>query len=178
MRFLLVFAFFLSAVPATADTLSHIAERIANNSEVPQQSPTEVAQALDHKDVLLLDVREEAEFAVSHLPGAMRVDPALSGDEFLRLYGQRIEGKRLIFYCSIGRRSTTLAERVMQAGLPTHRLANLKGGIFRWHGEGLPLVNAAGPTDHAHPYNWFWKQVMPRAEAAAYSPAYLPSTSQ
>ena len=124
-------------------------------------------------DVLLFDVREEDEFAVSHLPGAIQVDPALSGMEFLGKYGDLIASKpHSVFYCSVGVRSSEMAMRVREAltDQPAPSLHNLQGGIFRWHNESLPLRRGQAKTDFVHPDNWRWGRLVNRRDLTRYEP--------
>lgn len=111
--------------------------------------------------VLLFDVRETDEFEVSHLEGAIRVDPNISARRFLRLHGDELEGKTLIFYCSVGERSSSLAQAVGDAteGLA---IANLEDGIFKWHNEFRPVFAGGLETDTVHPFNDFWGQLLER----------------
>jgi rhodanese-related sulfurtransferase len=103
----------------------------------------------------LLDVREPAEFAVSHLPGAIRVNPSASAREVTPRLNS---GRPVIVYCSVGYRSSRLAERLIAAGVP--RVSNLDGSIFAWANEGRPLVSDAGPVRRVHPYNAFFGRLL------------------
>jgi rhodanese-related sulfurtransferase len=124
---------------------------------------------------VVFDVREPQEFAVSHLPGAVRVDPSLSADAFLAAYGDLIKGRDVVLYCSVGKRSSLLAERV--AGVSRAKgalsVANLDGGLFRWHNEGRALVRATTPTSAIHPYDAFWGRHVKRQSEVRMTP--LPS---
>jgi len=107
--------------------------------------------------VQLLDVRTAEEFAVSHLPGARRLDPAASDPALLReLPATRPAGARVVVYCAVGYRSARMAERMRAAGLDD--VVNLEGGIFRWANEGRPLVRGLDPAHAVHPYGpaWGW----------------------
>ena len=55
----------------------------------------------DKKDVFLFDVREEDEFNVSHIPGAIRISPSTWGWTFLREWGAKVKGRSVVFYCSV-----------------------------------------------------------------------------
>jgi rhodanese-related sulfurtransferase len=158
--------------------LAQIGLSIAEDSQIVQMSSDAVLDLLDDKagKVLLFDVREPDEFAVSHLPGAIRLAPDASIDQFYKHYGTRLEGIMPIFYCSVGRRSNALAEAVAAHGrLDTKRQpitpTNLRGGIFRWHNEAKPLVNVQGTTDQVHPYNGFWRRLLEHPDRSAYAPA-------
>ncbi len=107
---------------------------------------SELVDRLGSEDLVIFDVREPDEFAVSHLENAVRVDPDVSRSEFLNLFGENVAGKTVIFYCSVGRRSSLLVEKV---GPDLERqgsgdVVNLEQGIFGWHNRQLPWCQ--GPT--------------------------------
>jgi rhodanese-related sulfurtransferase len=121
---------------------------------------------------LILDIREADEYAVSHLKGALRVDPASELDDVLRTTGPDLKGRTIIVYCSVGVRSTALAAR-LRKGLTARgvtRIANLSQGIFGWHNARRPLVRSDQVTPYVHPYDALWGQLVKRKELARYSP--------
>lgn len=123
-----------------------VKNEIAGWSIVPNISPQSLARelAIRQKDIVLFDVRTEAEFLGGHLANAIRVDPAIKDEAFLRRYGDRLAGKTVVFYCRTGVRSTRLAYRI-EENLKRMRLAefyNLAGGAYRWKAEGNPIVKA------------------------------------
>ncbi len=130
--------------------------------------------AADGVDTLLFDVRKEKEYRVSHLKGAIRLDPALSGPAFWQQYGAMAAGKELVFYCSVGRRSSAMADRVMDS-MPASgeaKIYNLEGGIFKWHNQQFPLFNEEGLTAFVHPYSWLWQRYLVHKELISYRPAH------
>ena len=108
-------------------------------------------------DYLLVDVRSAAEWSVSHLPAAFRCeDPGAAVAEARRRHCTRV-----VVYCSIGERSSQLAER-MQALDPNLLIHDLAGGIFTWASEDRTLVDADGqPTRLVHPYDTSWGALLP-----------------
>jgi rhodanese-related sulfurtransferase len=112
--------------------------------------------------IALFDVRASAEFAMSHIEGAVRLDPAIRGHEFCQLHVQLIAGRDVFVYCAIGLRSARLAKRLqtamVQAGACS--VTNLRGGIFRWHNEGRPLAGAAGDARAVHPCDAHWARFL------------------
>ena len=122
------------------------------------------------EDILLLDVREAKEYSVSHIDGALRVDPDISAADFMTRFGDQAIGKQVILYCSVGRRSSRLGDRVreplMAAG--ASHVSNLEGGVFRWHNENGPLVSASGSTQKVHPYNIWWGRLLTRKDFISY----------
>ena len=165
MRTALLIGLAVSPFAAQADALAWVEARIAKRHAVAQLSVADAQAALRAVpgDWLVLDVRESEECAVSRLPGAVRVAPQLSAKEFAARFADDIAGKHVLLYCSVGQRSSSLADRVTDVveSAGGQGVANLQGGIFRWQGEGGPLVNADGPTDAVHPYNRFWGLLRP-----------------
>lgn len=128
---------------------------------------------LPPKNVVIFDVREPEEFAVSHLPGAIQVDPGLSEAKFQELYGAMLEDKIAVFYCSVGRRSSYLAERVSgTVEAQTSRApVNIAGGLFQWRNEDRSLIGPDGEsTDAIHPYNAYWGRLVKDQSAIQYTP--------
>lgn len=92
-------------------------------------------------DVMLIDVRPEEEYDVSHLPGAHRAG------------ARPAPGQAVVVYCSLGVRSADYAERLVSEGVD---VLNLDGGIFAWANAGRPMENEGGATHEVHPYNHFF----------------------
>ena len=95
----------------------------------------------------LVDARSEEEFGVSHLTGAVRIDPEATASAAL----DRLDPDRpVVVSCSAGYRGATLACRLQEAG--RHDVWNLEGGIFAWANSGLPLDRNGMPAQRVHPY--------------------------
>lgn len=122
--------------------------------------PADVQTMIDSGKAVVFDVRSPQEHEVSHIPGAVLVDPALSRDAFVAKYGASVKGKTPVFYCAVGVRSSKLSERIgtqtLEALGAAAPLVTMAGGIFAWNWEGRPLVNANGPTDLVHGYDASW----------------------
>lgn len=132
-------------------------------------------------EVVLIDVREADEHAVSHLPGAIRVDPGIDGAAFLAAYGAALNGKTAVFYCSVGVRSSILAARIKASivqdavgPVDTFAVYNLTGGIFGWHNEARPLTSAQGPTEQVHGYDARWGKLVRKPGRMPTAPSSLP----
>lgn len=116
----------------------------------------------DPSAFLLVDVRESREFAVSHLPGAVRLDPDASDAQALQLIRAHRAGRPVLFYCSVGVRSSELAQRLQkQLAREGAHSANLAGGIFGWAKQGRALESANGPTRRVHGYDETWARLAP-----------------
>jgi len=145
----------------------------ADHAKVTHLAPDGLEAMLADKDrMLLIDVREEEEFRVSRIPGAIRVDPGTWSWTFLARHGQEAAGKAVVFYCSVGVRSSKLAASV-QEGLKQRGAVgvyNLRGGIFRWHNESRALAADRGATDLVHPYDDKWGGLVARKPLSSRTP--------
>jgi rhodanese-related sulfurtransferase len=118
--------------------------------DVPHLTTSQLADWLadsQRPTPLLLDVRSAAEYAVSHLPDARQIDPDSSPEEIM---GELPKDRPWVLYCSVGYRSSYLAQRLMQAGAT--EVANLDGAIFSWVREGRQ-IQFSGPDIRVHPYS-------------------------
>jgi len=120
--------------------------------DVPRISTEELAAWLNdsaRKPPVLLDVRERAEFEVSHLRNAQQVQPSALASAI-----QLPKDQAIVTYCSVGYRSGGFAERLRQAGYTN--VANLEGSIFQWANEGRLVFSGATPVKKVHPYGRTW----------------------
>ncbi len=107
--------------------------------------------ATDASTLVFLDARESAEFAVSHLAGAIPV----GYDHFtVAALPDISKNAHVVVYCSVGYRSEKVAEQLQAAGYTN--VSNLYGGIFEWVNQGHPVVDSVGPTERVHAYSWTW----------------------
>ncbi|XP_069767719.1 tRNA uridine(34) hydroxylase-like [Narcine bancroftii] len=119
--------------------------------------------AQDRNQVVLLDVRSLAEYEVSHLEGAIHVDPETSDMEQLvnelGLAG-RAANSQVVCYCTVGYRSCMLAKRLAPF-LPSLRVYNLEGGLVKWANERRSIVDSREqPTRLVHPYSSTWTYLL------------------
>lgn len=106
----------------------------------------------DSATPLLLDVRTEAEFTISHLPGARRLEPgAPLPPELLALP----RTTPIVTYCAVSYRSAVAAAALEAAGFSN--VQNLDGSIFRWANAGHPLVADGRPVREVHGFGSPWR---------------------
>lgn len=114
---------------------------------------------------LLLDVREEAEYRVSHLKDAQWVRKEDRG----RLVANGLAAQTpLVVYCSVGARSSEFAWELQTAGHTN--VFNLDGSIFQWANEGRPVFSGSNVVMRVHPYNRKWGRFL-KKDLHAYAPA-------
>jgi rhodanese-related sulfurtransferase len=98
---------------------------------VDQVDVAEAARAAGTGEVLLLDVREDEEWAAGRAPGAVHVPmSALRQDTLPR-------DRRVLALCRVGGRSAAVAAALEQLG---YDVANVTGGMLAWSAAGLPVV--------------------------------------
>jgi rhodanese-related sulfurtransferase len=102
--------------------------------KIQDLTPQQVKAALDAQEILLIDVREPAEFAAEKIAGAVNVplstfDPAALPDA---------AGKTVVLQCAGGKRSAMAVDKCRTANqaIETH----LAGGLAAWKAAGLPTV--------------------------------------
>ena len=119
-----------------------------------------VSQLKKMPNVVLLDTRAKAEYAVSHLPNARWV----GYDDFdLKRVRDIPKQANLVLYCSVGYRSERVGEKLLAAGYG--HVHNLYGSLFEWVNEGNPVVDREGkPTERVHAYSRLWGVWLQRGE--------------
>jgi rhodanese-related sulfurtransferase len=101
----------------------------------------------------LLDVRTRAEYDVSHIHGAQRVEPG-SNVTLIAIPRE----KPIVTYCSVGYRSAAFAKTLQDAGFKD--VQNLTGSIFDWANNGFPIERQGQPVKKVHPYNNRWGSLL------------------
>ncbi len=126
----------------------------------------------DPDGIIFFDVREREEYVVSHIKDAIYIPPKMSQDDFLTLYGDRVNNKTVVFYCSVGHRSSSFSQGIQDVLQikGARQSYNMKGGLFAWHNASWPVENAQGATQAIHPYNRHWGKLINRKSFIRYSP--------
>ena len=132
-----------------------------NYKTVSHISASEVAER-DETSYQIFDIRQKEEYQVSHIQNAIWVDPSISASSFYESFGPQLRGKAIILYCSVGVRSSRLAEKLMTGKSKNEvtTIYNLEKGIFGWHNESRPLTHAGEVTNYVHPYNQIWGRMV------------------
>ncbi len=102
---------------------------------------------------VLLDVRTKAEYDVSHIHGARRIDPAAAANAI-----DLPKDEPIVTYCSVGYRSAGFAKKLQQAGYTN--VQNMTGSIFQWANDGRPLEREGQRVSKVHPYNATWGKLL------------------
>jgi len=101
----------------------------------PSVDTLEATQLINRQDALVLDVREQAEYAQAHILNARGLP--LSQIEARIGDIAKYKGKPVIVYCASGNRSSTAVAALRKAGFT--QAVNLRGGLAAWQQAGLPV---------------------------------------
>jgi len=101
----------------------------------PSVNTLEATQLINRQDALVVDVREQAEYAQSHILNA-RLLP-LSQLEARLADIEKFKDKPVIVYCATGNRSSAAAATLRKSGFSN--VSNLSGGFAAWRQAGLPV---------------------------------------
>ncbi len=100
------------------------------------------------RELVLLDVREPAEFAMLHIPGAINVPRGMleqscewDFDETVPLLAAG-SGLEIVVVCRSGYRSALVADVMQQMGYTS--VVSLRTGVRGWNDFEQPLVDAVG----------------------------------
>jgi hydroxyacylglutathione hydrolase len=104
---------------------------------IDQMTPAELLQRLPAAHGLVIDVRNEAEWAAGHLPGARHIPLGYLVDRMDSLP----RSKTLITQCHSGARSAIAASLLKKHGF--ERVLNLAGGFAQWRDAGFPVAKGA-----------------------------------
>lgn len=107
-------------------------------SRIRETNVDEIKKRMDHGDkFLLVDVREESEYAKDHLPGAIHLGKGVIERD--------IEGRvpqlnqEMVLYCGGGYRSALAADNLQKMGYTN--VISMDGGIRGWREKGYTLTN-------------------------------------
>jgi len=109
-----------------------IGRRISGVKEV---ETLEATQLINHRDAVILDVREDKEFVTGHLPNAKHIP---LGQLAARLKDvEKFKNKPIVVNCRSGARSATACGILRKNGF--EEVYNLKGGINAWQQANMPV---------------------------------------
>jgi rhodanese-related sulfurtransferase len=101
-------------------------------------SPQQAVLLVNRENAVIVDVREESEFAAGHLPAARNIP--LKDIESRSSELKKFIKRPLIVVCQTGNRSRNALAALRKAGF--ERVVNLDGGIAAWTQAGQPVSRA------------------------------------
>lgn len=112
---------------------SFVGERISGISQVNTQ---EAVSLINHEDALVLDVREDSEWTVGHIPDARHIPLGKLSGRVAEL--EKFKDKPIVINCRSGHRSNRACAMLKKSGF--ERVHNLAGGIIAWEKSNLPIT--------------------------------------
>jgi rhodanese-related sulfurtransferase len=104
---------------------------------VRETSVDEIKNKLDRKEkFILVDVREESEYAKDHLPGAIHLGKGVI-ERDIETRVPDLDAP-LVLYCGGGFRSALSADNLQKMGY--RNVISMDGGIREWREKGFPLT--------------------------------------
>lgn len=110
----------------------------AARKEIRETTVEAVKQRLDAGEKpLLIDVREESEFAKDHIPGARHLGKGIIERDIEAAVPDT--AAEIILYCGGGYRSALAAANLKRMGYSN--VISMDGGIRGWREQGFPLTS-------------------------------------
>ncbi len=105
-----------------------------NGKTLETWSPQEVGQALENKEIVLIDVRTPAEYMFESIEDALLAPLSHFSQKALPAE----LGKHVVLYCGSGIRSRKAAELCLANGF--EQIAHMDGGFANWKTSGAPYL--------------------------------------
>jgi len=99
--------------------------------------PAEATQLYNHEDAVFIDIRSDADFRKSRLPGAIHIAASAIEQNQDRL--KRYQDRPVIVYCSNGMQTGRVVAQLKKQGI--ERTYQLRGGFTGWQSNGYPTVS-------------------------------------
>jgi rhodanese-related sulfurtransferase len=136
---------------AQAETIEKLVREFEGQFSVGQITPAEgmVEAGIPDPRYTFVDVRPNSERLVSRIPGSVSLQEFRKGG-----ISSANPAKTFVFYCTIGYRSSQVAQRLKDGKL---KVVNLRGGIIGWVHSGGQVVDSSGKeTKKVHVYGDKW----------------------
>jgi len=98
-------------------------------------SPIEATQLSNRQNAIFLDIRDESEYRVGHIPSAVHIPLKTLPERIAEL--EKTRESPIITYCRSGNRSTGAGGILKKNGFET--VYNLSGGLTAWEKANLPV---------------------------------------
>jgi len=109
---------------------------ISRASRTGQQvNPLEAVQLINRRDALVVDVRDEGEYAAGHITSARHIPTAQLAERLKEI--EKFKARPVIVSCRTGSRAGAAADLLRKNGFG--EVLILRGGIAAWQQAGMPL---------------------------------------
>jgi len=156
---------------ARTETIEKLVREFEGKFSVGQIRPAQsmVGGGAPDPRYIFVDVRPNSERLVSRIPGSLSLQEFREGS-----ISSANQAKTFVFYCTIGYRSSQVAQRLKDGRLNdgslrdgslrdgSLRVVNLRGGLIGWVHSGGQVVDANGKeTKKVHVYGDKWNVLPP-----------------
>lgn len=97
--------------------------------------PAEAVQLINRRDAVVIDVREDAEYATGHIANSRHIPLAQFADHLKAL--EKFKSRPIIVNCRSGARAASAVGVLRKNGFD--EVFTLRGGISGWQQAGMPL---------------------------------------
>ena len=163
----------LSYIRRKFSDVNHISTEALENKSFGTRKDNDSSQD-DNSDKegkqVIIDCRRQDEYEVSHIPDAKHVHFQTSNEDLKKVLMKETqnvsntnqEDLNIVCYCSLGYRSSMLAQKIQSLAKEDKELVdkkikvwNLEGSIFKWANENRPMMDLnEQPTKFAHPFSY------------------------
>jgi rhodanese-related sulfurtransferase len=98
--------------------------------------PTEATQLISHEGALVLDIREQNDFADGHIVNSVHIPLSALPQRIGEI--KKHQARPIIVGCRTGHRSEKACAQLRKGGFAT--VYSLKGGIIAWKNANLPIT--------------------------------------
>jgi rhodanese-related sulfurtransferase len=105
----------------------------ASEGSLSMEISVEQAAKLRENGAFILDVREQSEWDLFHIPGATLIPLGTLPDKLNSLP----KDKTIVVYCRTGHRSASGRDILLKAGFTS--VTSMAGGVTEWQSKGLPV---------------------------------------
>jgi rhodanese-related sulfurtransferase len=146
---------------ARTETIEKLVREFEGKFSVGQIRPAQsmVGGGAPDPRYIFVDVRPNSERLVSRIPGSLSLQEFREGS-----ISSANQAKTFVFYCTIGYRSSQVAQRLKDGSLKdgSLKVVNLRGGLIGWVHSGGLVVGANGKeTKKFHVYGDKWNVLPP-----------------
>ncbi|GAB4298639.1 MAG: rhodanese-like domain-containing protein [Thiohalomonadaceae bacterium] len=97
--------------------------------------PLEAVQLMNHQEAVMVDVREDSEYAAGHVQDSIHIPLGKLRERLGEL--ETYKGRAVVVACRSGHRSATACAMLRKQGF--EQVYNLRGGILAWENANLPV---------------------------------------
>jgi rhodanese-related sulfurtransferase len=105
-------------------------------SGIKQIIPMEATRLINHENAMLVDLRNQADYASGHILNARNIPATELAERLKELH--KYKQQPVILCCNNGSESGRAARLMMQGGF--EKIFCLKGGLHAWRSANLPLT--------------------------------------